>query len=52
MQQSAHELIDSMARAQAFGDDDPVDIVEIGSASIARGSVVQVIVCVCVCVCV
>jgi len=27
---------------KAFGDDDPVDIVEIGSASIARGSVVQV----------
>jgi len=27
---------------KAFGDNDPVDIVEIGSASIARGSIVQV----------
>ena len=27
---------------KAFGDNDPVDIVEIGSASIARGAVVQV----------
>ena len=32
---------ETAAGAQAFGDNDPVDIVEIGSAPIARGAVVQ-----------